>query len=463
LMKDFQVAPIEIAEASEDNENCQQEPVEENPLDRFRRISKQVASQSTSAKWNEVIRSATIEANSQIGRCRNRDSFRNQQNLLKAMDQARRLIERSPLPPSPNHSDTYSVVDQTNETLVQLLKNITEEINELSPQHTLRVTTPRNRSVTPLHSLNVQLQSLLSSKNPSPCATKEKPKTRPSSPKPASISLRKPSREDIVSPPPRPDTPKATRSGSITAKSPKSPSKFELTKSPLSKPPHSILKARSPTPDSLDDSKSIDVGQKIPKLMTTPSIEISCDDEMQKDRSPTPGSERDVLAATSPPSTPKLIDFRSEPLCQLPGSPMKVVKRKAPAPGDGDISISRPVAPKVADGQGMIPPPPSKEESKPIIQIPVISTTAATPLPTQKVFSVETSEDVKVKAAAPQPPVINKQIDSPPAYSSTEQLVPSSDPGTDANRAASSPPCLRPVNKIDDVKTIKRQMKTGWL
>lgn len=46
---------------------------------------------------------------------------------------------------------------------------------------------------------------------------------------------------------------------------------------------------------------------------------------------------------------------------------------------------------------------------------------------------------------------------------SQENLVLTSDPSADANKAASSPPCLRPIRKIEDVKTIKRQPKTGWL
>lgn len=485
LMKDFQVAPVEI------NENESEQPVEENPLDRFRRIGKQVAAQSTSAKWTEVIRGAH-EANSQIGRCRNRESFRNQQNLLKAMEQAKKLIDRSPLPQSPAHSDTYSVVNQTNETLLQLLKNISEEINEISPNQTLKVTTPHNRSVTPLHSLNAQLQSLISSKNPSPYQTKEKPKTRSSSPRPPVLNLRKPtpSTDGIMSPPPKPlpespktpISPKSYPETPKSPKSPKSPSKFELTKSPLSKPPTSILKNRSPTPDScksLDDGRIVDnvkvkdesvqKQSKQPPMMSTPSIEISCEND-----TPSPSS------IETKPQSPTLIDLRDQdkseivPLAQVPASPVKVIKRKAPVPtpdvAQQDISISRPVSAKVASNQGMLPPPPSKaDEIKQPLQIPILSTTPATPLPVQKQLASTLSE-------TPLPPAVEKseasEIPTPSvitsdftqSFSSTEALVSSKDPSLDANMAASSPPsCLRPVRKIEDVKTIKRQMKTGWL
>lgn len=512
-MKDFQVAPIEIQENSEP-----EAPVEENPLDRFRRISKQVASQSTSAKWNEVIRSATIEANSQIGRCRNRDSFRNQQNLLKAMEQAKKLIERSPMPQSPNHSDAYSIVDPTNETLVQLLKNISEEINEFSPQGTLCVTTPKNRSVTPLHSLNVQLQSLISSRQPSPNLTKEKTKMRPTSPKPTTLDLRRPSNghERMFSPPPakeeamtpktpmtpttpkssqtpksvkslsRPDTPKSIRS-----ESPKSPHKFELSKSPLSKP----LMSRSPTPDgckSLDETKSIEslkcampsgkceaTSPRKPShgILKTPSVEITLDGETN-----IAIEAQEIICDTAKP----LITFSpdgengSKPQSPPPAasqSPVKVIKRKAPVPST-DISISRPMAPKVPSNQGMIPPPPTKEEVKHQMQIPMLSTTPATPLPVQKLVIAAENKVASENVSTGRPEVQQKEeqsyemkkrdmavatsVDTIP-YSSTEKLVTSNDPSLEANKAASSPPMLRPVQKIEDVKTIKRQMKTGWL
>lgn len=513
LMKDFQVAPVEIAEATEQ----QAAPVEENPLDRFRRISKQVASQSTSAKWNEVIRSATIEANSQIGRCRNRDSFRNQQNLLKAMEQAKRLIERSPLPQSPSHSDNYSIVDPTNETLVQLLKNISEEINEISPSGTLCIPTAKNRSVTPLQSLNVQLQSLISSKAASPNLTKEKPKTGAKSPKPTTLDLRKSANnnERVFSPSPAKDSPQTPKSpsspklcqtptsvksrpntpGSVKSESPKSPSKFELSKSPLSKP-RNINNGRSPTPEgskSLDETKSIDslkcaanpVPPKSPihtprpthGILKTPSVEITLDGETSI------AVEAQEIVCDPPKS---LISFspdgEKESKSQSPplvasSSPTKVIKRKAPVP-TADISISRPTAPKVPINQGMIPPPPKKEEVKHQAQIPIVSTTPATPLPTQK---LSTSEIIALENVTTGKPEVHQQKEQPKfeldkqnmavatsvdtiPYSSTEKLVTSKDPSLDANKAASSPPMsLRPVNKIEDVKTIKRQMKTGWL
>lgn len=476
LMKDFHVAPVENIEDNEGEEGGgRAEPSSESALDRFRRISKQVASQSVSVKWAEVIKGATIEANSQIGRCRNRQSFKNQQNLLKAMEQARRLIERSPLPQSPNHSDHY-VVDQTNQTLVALLKNISEEINEISPGNTLRVTTPmQNRSVTPLASLNAQLQTLISA-TPSPCQTRTKPKTRPTSPKPTTLNLRSASIDGTLSSTqPAIHAPKSPKP---KTELPKPPFRVETPKSPLSKPT-SILKNRSVTPDSrksLDDSKSLDSVGSIPVI------------EINYDQPPTE-------APPTVPGSPKLIDLsdisNDEPLKQNLGSPVKVIKRKAPAPQD--IAVSRPTVPATPN-QGMIPPPPKEIKS---MQIPLLSTTPATPLPSQKPLTdftaaespiPTTPESLRVqlekvnspepKVTSPEPTVMSLEpkvtspepkIDFPSSpmtavasnYSSTEHLI----PGKNNDQARSpSPACLRPPIKIDDVKTIKRvQSKAGWL
>lgn len=46
---------------------------------------------------------------------------------------------------------------------------------------------------------------------------------------------------------------------------------------------------------------------------------------------------------------------------------------------------------------------------------------------------------------------------------SKEKLVSSKEPSLDANKAACSPPCLRPPKKIEDVTTIKRVHKGPWL
>lgn len=430
LMKDFHVAPVEIPEQQEEGEGTT--ATGESALDRFRRVSKQVASQSATIKWNEVIMKATIEANSQIGRCRNRESFKQQQNLLKAMEQARKLIERTPMNHSPHHNENSYFIDQTSSTLVQLLKNISEEINEISPNNTLSVPKFRSRPMSPnLQSLNTQLQTLIS-KTPSvsPYQTKkpEKKHLTAPKPKPAPLYVKSPSPERILSPPPN------TTKSPLTPKSPISP-KSECATPGSAKAPVSIMRTRSPTPDgrkSIDDVKSVE-------------------------------SDKNV--------TVKLIDFENtregedktgkETLTPNDSTPPKVIKRKAPVVNQ-DISVSRPSVPKNC-ANGMLPPPPSKEETK--HQLPIFSTTPATPLPSPKFLS-----ECVTDAPMPVSPAITiAEVETMPAIleptseGSLENLVISSDPGLDANRAACSPPCLRVGSKVEDVKTIKRQTKTGWL
>lgn len=403
LMKDFHVAPVDHPDGEGNNPNFG-----ESALERFRRVSKLVAAKSANIKWNEVIKGASIEAYSQIGRCRNRQSFKNQQNLMKAMEQARKLIEQIPMSPTPSHSPMLGYVDETSRTLVELLKNISEEIKEISPRDTLRVKSVDNRA-NPLQSLNAQLQSLIS-KSPSPYQTSVKPRVKASNYSGARTSL----------------------------------ADGRLSLSPPLRP-QSILKNRSPTPDS---SKSLDI----------PVIEI-------ESSSTSTGDDNE----------------EHSPLKHSPGSPIKVFKRKAPKPSD-EIAVSRPPVPKFPNTQGMIPPPPGKDEVIPL-QIPKLSTTPATPLLPLKALIItsdtffecqESSEGKSEIDVTSEPPKDEKKVElpeqptspvmigpsSPTSYDSTEKLVTS-----DAveNKTATSPVCLRPGNKVEDVKTIKRQPKTGWL
>lgn len=83
LMKDFHVAPIAVA----DEEPEDVVPPLDRGIARFRRVAQQVVSQTNSHKWSETVRCVV---DTQIGRCRNRESFKNQQNLKKAMSEAKR-------------------------------------------------------------------------------------------------------------------------------------------------------------------------------------------------------------------------------------------------------------------------------------------------------------------------------------------------------------------------------------
>lgn len=149
LMKDFHVAPT----TGEEEEG--EKPSNERGLARFRRVANEVVNNTTSHRWNEAVSGVT---DTQIGRCRNRESFRNQQNLARAMTEAKRLVLHSPIQSRPCTPVEYK--DPTTNTLLELLKNITEEIGELHPS---RPSSKQEQANT-----MVQLQTIFGNKTPSP-------------------------------------------------------------------------------------------------------------------------------------------------------------------------------------------------------------------------------------------------------------------------------------------------------
>ncbi|XP_062564885.1 transient-receptor-potential-like protein [Armigeres subalbatus] len=497
LMKDFHVAPVDIQENVLNEED---EEEDANPLARFRRVAKKVATQTTSAKWGQVMSGVGIETNSQIGRCKNRDSFRQQQQLQKAMNEARRLVERSPMPHSRSASpmiDGYE--DETSNTLLQLINQLAEETGgEVSPGNTLHASAKHSRSTTPLNMLTAQLQTMLS-KSPSPMTMKSlktgEDKTHGSLNNNRSPGLRIQSKTPLASisgsksSSPEPSAPVEIKS-TLGVKSPPSIKSPPPTKSPIQpvqSPPPTIhvtrteaqLVKKSDSKDSLVDSTpTVEIKPPTPQLSKQASPELTKPDPtpLKTTKSTEEKTNEDVVHANDP-----------APLVAGVNSPPKVIKRKAPtpsAPEAGDIAVSRPIAAKPQSGQGMLPPPPSKEDPPPPvpnISIPTLSTTPATPLPPPKNLGATPKQPSPVPASIPakqqSPPPV--PVKSPPptlkvelmseqltdVTSSTEQLIANSsgDPSVDAARAAASPPCLRPINKIADVKTIKRQPKSGWL
>ncbi|GAB0086179.1 Transient-receptor-potential-like protein [Sergentomyia squamirostris] len=383
LMKDFQVAPV----SGELDEELAEEATagSETGLDRFRRVARQVASNTTSNKWDRVIQDVGIQTNSQIGRCRNRESFKNQQNLLRAMEEARRLVERSPMHRSGSVTPV-DIVDPTTNTLMELLKNIKEEIDERSPMNTINLSKGRkSRSTSPAQ----LVQGLPKSPKPNQSQA-EVPKAKVPEAAKVEVQLPPPTIPEIVSPPPQSEsTPSLSSPPSVT-----SPPR-------ITSPPPEIL-------ITCPESKS-----------SSPEKKITDVDESQNQ--------------------------------------YKVIKRKAPTAGD--IAVSRPVASKPSPGQGMIPPPPSK-----VPETPGPSKREALPKneppPTPRKSSISSSSG-RVSGLE------NLALD-PGISGSREKLVPDkADEESsldDAKKSAPpSPMCLRPVKRIEDVKTIKRQPKDGWL
>lgn len=440
LMKDFHVAPVEL---DEDNE---EEPVEqEKPLARFRRVAKRVAAETSTGRWNEVIRRAGIEPGTQIGRCRNRDSFKNQQNLQRAMEEARRLIMRSPLPSSRSCSP-IELNNPTSETLLQLLKNIKEEVSGMSPVNTTILS--RKASPSPTMHLGAKLQDaiLMLSKTPSPNPLCKRDSLMPNSrsPKPGNS----PYGTRLTSPP--------ENRGRLT---------------PI--PAYNGIQSPPPQPYE-DDRESVKSTSRNASAVTSPV------EERKFDNTP-PQSPPPVINIDTPSSTMKIIKKQQSAdnildIELMPASSaMKVFKRKAPVPMD--ISISRPVGKLSTSGPGMLPPPPGKSEDQstaPSFIVPSVATIPPTPLPERKTEPVQpntkTQDTLEEKNEKEQNLPINKRdspqltiglgMGEPNSSNSLERLIPSSPEAAQPNQTSTY---LRPSNKIEDVTTIKRKPKSGWL
>lgn len=151
LMKDFHVAP---SEGGGEGGEVGEKPAEKG-LARFRRVAHEVVQSTTTHKWTAAVAGVT---DTQIGRCRNRESFRNQQNLAKAMSEAKRLVLHSPIQSRPCTPLEYN--DPTTNTLLELLKNIKEEMGE-TPSSRPQSKQERENSM-------LQLQAMIGSKSPSP-------------------------------------------------------------------------------------------------------------------------------------------------------------------------------------------------------------------------------------------------------------------------------------------------------
>lgn len=122
--------------------------------------------QTTSHKWDVAVSSVV---DTQIGRCRNRESFRNQQNLAKAIKEAKRFIEHSPIQSRACTPVEYD--DPTSNTLLALLKTLSDDCGDLSNTGTIRTAGSNNdgRKSSVSHQLqNMLAQQQQPGRSPSP-------------------------------------------------------------------------------------------------------------------------------------------------------------------------------------------------------------------------------------------------------------------------------------------------------
>ncbi|XP_059484449.1 transient-receptor-potential-like protein [Neocloeon triangulifer] len=363
LMKDFHVAPVAGEETFEELQAVPP-PENEDKLAKFRRLAKLAVLQSSSHKWGEVIREAC--KSSQIGRSCSRESFKNQQYLQKAMQEAKKLQEK---PSRRGHSPTPSpipMVDPTRDGILTLLKEIREETgNNRSPvgsidPNMLSVDGPgKSRSVSPIFLATNTLKQQQQQQQIHQSTTQ----LLPSVPAVAKIQSETQRQADTKEP-----LPAATRDAPKVIKK----------KQPLDEPTISI-----PRPQKFEGKAPAPPVPSVTKPQENPSVprvEVSKSAEASKAKKPAKELE--------PPKQPEM---------------------KKPEP---------PKPPEVK----------KQPEALKMPQVPSVEITASTPV-----------------------------MPHSGRFSSTEQLIPESDPPSpDVSN-------LRVGQKVDGVSTIKRQPKTGWL
>ncbi|XP_049878326.1 transient-receptor-potential-like protein isoform X2 [Pectinophora gossypiella] len=413
LMKDFHVAPVSGVD--------EERPENEDGLAKFRRIAKMAVASTTTSKWDQTLAATGVA--SQIGRCRSRESFKNQQNLQRAMEEARKLVLRSPLPGSRGASPIEMPLTPGH-TLLELIKDISTEVGELEP----------------------------------------------GSPAPKS-PWKPPGAGDAG--------PAATVSGLLSAVDARS-------------------RAASPSPRTPSPSQAKPMS-KVSSPATTPRGPSPA-----RSAPPSPGRPISPVGEEPPQTEPSPLITKREP----GDTPPKVIKRKPPAPpGEAqgpessaeegkppeDIAVARPVAPEIKPAEGAIPPPPPavKPKAPPAPTMEVTPSTppvhAASP-PSPKAAPDKPPSPVPPKPASPpaKPPSPPKSpAKSASRATSPTQRAVSPVPGTAASPRTPCPPTppqrltstssteqlipppspepLRPAKKLDDIKTIRRQPKTGWL
>lgn len=419
LMKDFHVAPVT---AEEDIEALHETPPEnEDSLARFRRIAKLAVLNSTSHKWGQVLEGACKA--SQIGRCNNRESYRNQQNLQKAMVKARKLVNRSP-----GISRTGSPIplpETTSTTLMELLKDIeveTEDDNDTEKPKGgnggtslfLAVQSTAGKSTTPLSTLkNIKTgQNISDTKQQAPTTSIK------SGPKSENEKSQKPPTPKSSSPPQPKHVDESGKAISQTIKPAETTEKSDSVASSISKGLSGSIASSDPNP--LVSTKRSD-GESPPKVI--------------KRKAPVPADGQADDASKPPAGQKENSSSQQYPVIPPPQQQSK--------PESGDAK------PKPQDNQTVIDitGPSVNEGTKPAAQMPAPSQTPCKQRPTIPSFEVTLSESENSNN-------VNVSIEPEMvASSSTEQLI----------TRTSSPAPLRPVKRIEDVNTIKRQPKGGWL
>ncbi|KAG5892780.1 hypothetical protein JTB14_032656 [Gonioctena quinquepunctata] len=473
LMKDFKVAPV----ASEEDEMLFAPPPEdEDSLARFRRIAKLAVLDSGINKWRQVVRGAQMA--SQIGYCRNRNSLKKQQNLQKAMDEAKRLSSKSPENLS-RATTPIMLPDMTGSDIVNLVRgedatpDPRKKTATLSPNVRI-ITTPLVSNAPSIH-INPPVESRTNISTPSPSLSnpnQETYKTTKEVPDLINLDSAKssPTPSSKIPPSKSPDNTLVDKQAASGSENPPpvvvSPPLVDKTDSPSK---HSIgskdsldsyidPKRRSEIDAELEgifnasseEEKEVELKADIPARPSTPR-DLRKDEDLHIGRSP---QSVESQAGTSPMSQSLVVlgDKR------VGGSPEPKVSRE---PRGSSASAGR--SPELQDSvQGKSPEPQTKpeldesprENPKSIEMRIVEASTATSEVPEETVSLIrarfeETAEDPEqLKPKVPKKPSVTfSQLETP--QSSSPSKSPATTPMTQRN--------------IQRVHAKKVQPKYGWL
>ncbi|XP_047348206.1 transient-receptor-potential-like protein isoform X2 [Vespa velutina] len=126
LMKDFQVAgPFtkSIEDAAQEELTLLQPTEGEDNVARWKRVARLAVLKSTQHRWGQVVNSAI--RSSQIGKSYSRASLQSQQNLMKAIEEARKLTAKASLTPI----EPIQLPQSTEATILHVLHDIVETDN----------------------------------------------------------------------------------------------------------------------------------------------------------------------------------------------------------------------------------------------------------------------------------------------------------------------------------------------
>ncbi|XP_054261415.1 transient-receptor-potential-like protein [Macrosteles quadrilineatus] len=475
LMKDFHLTPV----AGEDDlETLMNQPVPENEdvLARFRRVARLAVLSSTQQKWNQVVTSAC--AASQIGRCNNRMSLRNQQNLQKAMEEARKLVQKMPGSPRGHSPSPIHLPETTGSTIVELLNDIKEETKDLrtptgtmghgpgggqigkgscggmylavnqTSRNTSRNITPNNTIVPAEKQLSATKpesdkrdakRDSSSERDPSPLICQRKlgvgeapPKVFKKKPPPPiqdqeerkAEEPKKPAEQRAV---PRHhciDTDKLEprAPGQVSFAQERQPSKSEIVRKPEGQKPR-----EGPKP-----------GDAIPR----PQVKQSGEDVPKRPPGAVPSTSAGGKSAMAP-----------QPMAKPSGHPGSSnnpgplnLQGPSNAPGSASLQGSSHLQGSNTQGSSNVPSTSSQANFKPSqpSNAPQSKPPASSHPPTRHIIP-------KLELSLATNSTNDDSPTMPSTSSSTEQLI------------TASPETLRPVNRIEDVSTIKREKKGNWL